>query len=102
MKTGRIHGLHGSVPLLAVRHMMPKTTWSLWARLEQILAKIEAPRTNLWKMLETRLVGHDSAGEGMHVRIQAELNARAQAAALAAAGEERHRKLCNSSAAGRR
>jgi hypothetical protein len=38
----------------------------------------------------------------MHVRIQAELTARAQAAALATVGEQRHRKLCNSSAAGRR
>ncbi len=66
---------------------------------EDHVVALGASRTNFWKALETRLVGHDSAGEGMHVRIQAELNAGAQAAALAMAGEECYRKLCNRSAA---
>jgi RsiW-degrading membrane proteinase PrsW (M82 family) len=71
-----------------VRSIMPKTTWSLWARLEQILTKIEAPRTNLWNTLGAKLAVHDSTGTGLHVRIQAELDARVQAAALATDGEE--------------
>jgi RsiW-degrading membrane proteinase PrsW (M82 family) len=71
-----------------VRSIMPKTTWSIWARLEQALTKMEPPRTNLWKVLEAKLVGHNSTGEGMHARIRAELTARAGAAALAVEGEE--------------
>ena len=34
-----------------VRSIVPKTTWSLWARLGQILTKLEPPRTNLWSTL---------------------------------------------------
>ena len=73
-----------------VRSIMPKTTWSMWARLGQKLGKIEAAQGSLWKMLETKLVGHNSTGEGMHARIRAELTARAgaAAAALAVEGEE--------------
>ena len=71
-----------------VRSIIPKTTWSLWARLEQKLGKSDATRGNLWKMLETKLVGHNSTGEGMHSRIRAILDARTQAAALATEGEE--------------
>jgi RsiW-degrading membrane proteinase PrsW (M82 family) len=71
-----------------VRSIMPKTTWSLWARLEQILTKIETPRTNLWNALGAKLASHDSTGTGLHARIQAELDARVRAAALATEGEE--------------
>jgi RsiW-degrading membrane proteinase PrsW (M82 family) len=71
-----------------VRSIIPKTTWSLWARLGQILAKLETPRMNLWDVLEAKLDVHDSAGEGMHARIRTELAARAGAAALAVEGEE--------------
>jgi hypothetical protein len=71
-----------------VRSIMPKTTWSLWARLEQILTKLEAPRTNLWNALGTKLAVHDSTGRGLHARIQAELDARMRTAALATEGEE--------------
>ena len=73
-----------------VRSIMPKTTWSMWARLGQKLGKIEAAQGSLWKMLETKLVGHNSTGEGMHARIRVELTARAgaAAAALAVEGEE--------------
>jgi hypothetical protein len=39
-------------------------------------------------VLKAALVGHNAAGEGMHVRIQAELNARGRTAALATEGEE--------------
>jgi RsiW-degrading membrane proteinase PrsW (M82 family) len=71
-----------------VRSILPKTTWSLWARLEQAMKKIEAPRTNLWNVLETKLVGHNATGEGMHARVRAELNARGRSAALAIEAEE--------------
>lgn len=71
-----------------VRSIMPKTTWSLWARLEQMLTKLEAPRTNLWNVLGAKLAVHDSTGRGLHARIQAELDARMRAAALATEGEE--------------
>ena len=73
-----------------VRSIMPKTSWSLWVRLQQSMAKMEASSTNLWNVLEAKLLGHNSTGESMHARIQVELNARtsAGAAALAAEGEE--------------
>lgn len=70
-----------------VRSIMPKATWSLWARLGQILTRLETPSTNLWHMLEGKLVGIHSTGEGMHVRIRAELAAKARADALATEGE---------------
>jgi RsiW-degrading membrane proteinase PrsW (M82 family) len=71
-----------------VRSIMPKTTWSLWARLEQMLTKLEAPRTNLWNSLRAKLAVHDSTGMGLHARIQAELDARMRTAALVTDGEE--------------
>jgi RsiW-degrading membrane proteinase PrsW (M82 family) len=70
------------------RSIIPKTTWSLWARVGQILSKMEPPRTNLWEVLKAALVGHNATGEGMHARIQAELGVRGRAAALATEGEE--------------
>jgi len=71
-----------------VRSIMPKTTWSLWARLEQILMKLGTPGTNLWNALEAKLAVHDSTGTGLHARIQAALDARILTAALATEGEE--------------
>jgi RsiW-degrading membrane proteinase PrsW (M82 family) len=72
-----------------VRAIMPKTTWSLWARLEQMLTKLETPRVNLWNALGAKLaVAHSSAGAGLHARVQAELDARVRGAALATEGEE--------------
>jgi RsiW-degrading membrane proteinase PrsW (M82 family) len=71
-----------------VRSIMPKTTWSLWVRLDQILTKLGTPQTNLWNALEAKLVGHDSSGIAMHARIQTELDARVRAAALATEREE--------------
>jgi RsiW-degrading membrane proteinase PrsW (M82 family) len=71
-----------------VRSIIPKTTWSLWARLEQMLTKLEAPRTNLWDVLGAKLAVHESTGMGLHARIQAELDARMRTAALATEGEE--------------
>jgi RsiW-degrading membrane proteinase PrsW (M82 family) len=71
-----------------VRSIMPKTTWSLWARLEQILTKLGTPGTNLWNALEAKLAVHDSTGTGLHARIEAALAARMRTAALATEGEE--------------
>jgi hypothetical protein len=71
-----------------VRSIMPKTTWSLWARVGQTLTKMEAPRTNLWQVLEAKLVGHNATSEGMHARIRAALAARVHSATLAIEGEE--------------
>jgi RsiW-degrading membrane proteinase PrsW (M82 family) len=72
-----------------VRSIMPKTTWSLWARLSQTLAKAGPASTNLWKVLEARLLGHNATGgEAMHARIRTELDARAHAATLAIESEE--------------
>ena len=71
-----------------VRAIMPKTTWSLWARLEQILTKLGTPGTNLWNALEAKLAVHDSMGTGLHARIEAALDAQIRAAALATEGEE--------------
>jgi RsiW-degrading membrane proteinase PrsW (M82 family)/cell division protein ZapA (FtsZ GTPase activity inhibitor) len=62
-----------------VRSIMPKTTWSLWARLAQILAKLEPAKDNLWHGVEARLVGHNSAADGIYARVRAEMDARAQA-----------------------
>jgi RsiW-degrading membrane proteinase PrsW (M82 family) len=63
-----------------VRSIIPKTTWSLWARLEQILTKLETPRTNLWNALVAKHPVHDSTAIGLYGLIQAALDARAQAA----------------------
>jgi len=71
-----------------VRSIMPKTSWSMWARLEQIMANTEAPTSNLWTTLQSKLVGHNVTGARLHDRIQAELDARASAAALAIEGEQ--------------
>jgi RsiW-degrading membrane proteinase PrsW (M82 family) len=71
-----------------VRSIMPKTTWSLWARLEQTLTKLEPPQINLWGALVAKLAWHESTGTGLHARIQTELDARMRAAALATDGEE--------------
>jgi len=71
-----------------VRSILPKTTWSLWARLGQILTKLETPRTNLWSALSAKLLGHNATGTGLHALVEAGLLARGQAAALATEGEE--------------
>jgi RsiW-degrading membrane proteinase PrsW (M82 family) len=71
-----------------VRSIMPKTSWSLWARLQQTLAKMQPPSMNLWRVLEERLLVHNVTGEGVHARIRAELEARGRSAALDIEGEE--------------
>jgi len=71
-----------------VRSILPKTTWSLWARLGQILTTLETPRTNLWSALSAKLLGHNATGTGLHALVEAGLLARGQAAALATEGEE--------------
>jgi len=69
-----------------VRSIMPKATWSMWARLGQSLANGAPTTGSLWRVLEGRLVGHNSAAEGVYAAVRAELNARA--GALAAEGED--------------
>jgi len=71
-----------------VRSIMPKTRWSLWARLEQTLTTLETPGANLWNALTTRLAVYDSTGTSLYARIQAELDTQVRAAALATDGEE--------------
>jgi RsiW-degrading membrane proteinase PrsW (M82 family) len=71
-----------------VRSILPKTTWSLWARLEQIRTKLQTPRSNLWSVLSGKLLGHNATGAGVYALVEAGLLARTQAAALATEGEE--------------
>ena len=71
-----------------VRSIMPKTTWSLWARLEQARSKLTPAAMNIWTTLVARLPGQNSTAITMHARILAELEARARSAALAVEGEE--------------
>jgi RsiW-degrading membrane proteinase PrsW (M82 family) len=72
-----------------VRSIMPRTSWSLWARLAQSLGKLGPASRNLWDVLKVRLVGHNPSGESLQARIRRELDARASAAALLATeGEE--------------
>jgi RsiW-degrading membrane proteinase PrsW (M82 family) len=73
-----------------VRSIMPKTTWSMWARLGQRLAKLAKPATpeaSLWDLLQAKLVGHNATGESMHFRIRAALDLRERAAALTTEGD---------------
>jgi RsiW-degrading membrane proteinase PrsW (M82 family)/cell division protein ZapA (FtsZ GTPase activity inhibitor) len=65
-----------------VRSIMPKATWSMWARLGQSLAKRPPTGGSLWEMLQGRLVGHNAPAEGIYATVCAQLDARA--AALAA------------------
>jgi hypothetical protein len=70
-----------------VRSIMPKATWSLWARLGQTLTKLGPPKVSVWQVVETRLPGSSSAGEGIYARVRVELYARAREMAAAAEGE---------------
>jgi RsiW-degrading membrane proteinase PrsW (M82 family) len=70
-----------------VRSIMPKTTWSLWARLGQVLTTLETPRTNLWRALEAKLGAQSSAEKPLFVRLQAELDVRMRAARLSIDGD---------------
>jgi len=67
---------------------MPKTSWSIWVRLDQALKKARKPGPDLWKLLGDKLIVHNSTGESMHARIMAVVAARGQAATLAVEGEE--------------
>lgn len=78
----------GMYVMSQVRSIVPKTKWSLWARLGQTLTKLGPPKVNLWEVLRGRLLGHNSHGESLYQRIQAGLAAQEGAAALAIAGEE--------------
>lgn len=69
------HGV-GMYVMSYVRSIVPRTTWSLWARLGQTLTRIEAPSTNMWVSLEAGLMRSRMEGESLHARIQTELGAR--------------------------
>jgi RsiW-degrading membrane proteinase PrsW (M82 family) len=87
----RQRGEVGMYVMSYVRSIMPKTTWSLWARVGQSLARLGPAKTNLWGLLKARLVGHNPSGESLQARIRRELDARANAssaALLATEGEE--------------
>ena len=71
-----------------VRSIMPKTSWSIWARIDQALKKARQPGIDLWKLLGDKLIVHNSTGESMHARIMAVVDARGRAATLAVEGEE--------------
>ncbi|HUH95213.1 MAG TPA: PrsW family glutamic-type intramembrane protease [Casimicrobiaceae bacterium] len=71
-----------------VRSIVPKVTWSIWARLGKTLESLEAGKTSLWKTLGARLVGHNTGGQAMYARLEAALQVRAQSATLAIEAEE--------------
>lgn len=72
----------GVYVMLYVRSIFPETSWSLWARLSQTLSKVRTPRTSLWGTLDARPAAIATSSPGMYARVQAELDARLQAAAL--------------------
>jgi hypothetical protein len=53
-----------------VRSIVPKTTWSIWARLKQVMAKMEAGSTNLWSAREQKLLQHNATGGSLYTHIQ--------------------------------
>lgn len=71
-----------------VRSIVPKTTWSIWARLGKTLENLEAAKSSLWAMLATKLVGHNTSPDAMYARLQTALQARARATALTIEAEE--------------
>lgn len=73
-----------------VRSIVPKTTWSLWVRLDQTLTKRAAApgAANLWNVLSAKLLGHNATGTGLYALVGAGLVARGQAAALSTEAEE--------------
>ena len=71
-----------------VRSIVPKTSWSLWARLAKTLEKLERAQLDLWKTAATKLAGHSPEGHGLYLGVEAALTARSQAASLAIEGEE--------------
>jgi len=71
-----------------VRSIVPKVSWSIWARLGKTLESLEAAKTSLWTALAVKLVGHNTAGATMYARLQTALQDRAQSAALTIEAEE--------------
>ncbi len=66
-----------------VRAILPPTDWSLWARLGQTLTKMKTPRANMWNALGKKLTAPaPTSSARMYARVQAELDARTQAATL--------------------
>lgn len=60
-----------------VRSIVPKTTWSLWARVGQALTKLGPSQTNIW-MNATVAGSHPNAQspDGIYARVRAELDGR--------------------------
>lgn len=71
-----------------VRSIVPKVSWSIWARLGKTMQTLEAAKTSLWPALAARLVGHNTAGATMYAGLQTALEARAQSAARTIEAEE--------------
>ena len=70
------HGV-GMYIMSYVRSIMPKATWSMWARLGQAVEARAAGGASLWSALEGRLVGHNAAAGGIYPTVIAALEARA-------------------------
>lgn len=71
-----------------VRSIVPKTAWSLWARLGQTLTRMDIPKANIWSTLDANLL-HVTPGEGLYAQIRVALDARSQEATRAIdAGED--------------
>ncbi len=60
-----------------VRSIVPKTTWSLWARVEQALSALQPPVTNLWELAAARVAGGAPSAQGMHAHVWEALRERA-------------------------
>jgi hypothetical protein len=72
----------GVYVMLYVRSIFPQTAWSLWARLGQTLVSNPPTSSKAWDALRGRLDTRAAPGEGIYARVVAELDARAQAAAM--------------------
>ncbi|HEY1328032.1 MAG TPA: PrsW family glutamic-type intramembrane protease [Casimicrobiaceae bacterium] len=59
-----------------VRSIVPRTQWSLWARLSQTLAGARPASGSMWSTLATRPAPAAEDGRTIHARIAAELAAR--------------------------
>ena len=60
-----------------VRAIVPKTDWSLWARVAQAIMKRQAPREDMWHSLARALESGKDPGADLHASIRNALQARA-------------------------
>lgn len=66
----------GLYVMSCVRSIMPRTTWSLWVRLGQTLARPEPASGSMWTTLAARASAAGPQGTTLYARIDAELAAR--------------------------